>query len=133
MGALTLGQKAVFHSNAQGMAQVGVLAQVAIARSLAIEQRNVSGWLNNGAYLPLKVWKTKGYDADKIEAGAREEDKKYSEQFDWWEYRVPVYSDNQSGSTIVSDKAKLGGPAKKAKKTLRDAEVGSGANIHHNL
>ena len=119
MGNLDQRQKQIFYSNCHGLSAREIMDRVTVARSLGMEQKQVSGWLQNGQYLPLAVWAKSGYDIQAIEENARPEDRRSSKQFKWEEFRVPVYSDHHGGETAVTDTMRLG-PKQKKTRALMD-------------
>ena len=56
------------------------------------------GFAEEGQFLPLGVWKAKGFDGDAIERNALAGDKAWDAKWGWWTYRVVLYSDFQRQS-----------------------------------
>ena len=65
------------------------------------------GWAEKGTYLPLSVWKTKGWDVDNIAARATAEDIRVDPTYGWYTYRVNIKTTQQGETRTTSDNLQL--------------------------
>ena len=83
-------------------AQVEVLC----TRQITATQEQSWGWANSGEFRPLGYWKSQGYDTEKIERNAKEEDKE-EDPMGWVNYRVRVKSTHDGATNSTKDNLRV--------------------------
>ena len=104
-----------------------MLSIVRIDKSARRYQKDEEYYQEGGAYLPLCVWQTKGWDIDLIREKSRPEDIRYMEQCGEV-YRVRIMSAGLRGARGLSDFAKQHAEGRRRKiGKLAAAEEAGGA------
>ena len=75
-------------------------------------RRRPHKYAKEGRFLPIGVWEKQGYDIAKIEEHATEADKQWNSKWQWYEYRVPVETDEHTKEDSVTDSVTFRSKAK---------------------
>ena len=94
-----------FYTQAKSMSgsQIMALCSRQVSTSLVTEV----GWAEKGTFLPLSVWKTKGWDAEAIAARATGEDIRVDPTYGWYTYRVNIRSTEEGQKRQTNDNLAL--------------------------
>ena len=86
-------------------------------REIHAEKQDFQEYWENGVFLPLSVWVTKGWPEANIRDNSLPEDIRCSKKYGWVTYRVPIEMDRQGESHSTSDKLHF--TAKRKTKALK--------------